>query len=524
MTDTRPRNVLLISADQWRGDCLGSVGHPLVRTPNLDALARDGVLFRNHFTQCTPCGPARTSLLTGLYMMTHRSVRNGTPLDNRHSNVASEARKAGFDPVLFGYTDTARDPRSVPVGDLARGAYDEGVMPGFTPKVLMSERMEPWIDFLRQRGHALPGGRHDLFKPRAGFATPAGRGFRYIPPVYSAAESDSAFMAESFLNWLPETEERPWFAHLVFLRPHPPLIAPEPYNEMYDPAMVPQPRRAPDPTCEAAGHPFLAYARQRLGPPGNFEEHSPLDPKNLDDLELRQMRAAYFGLITEVDHHIGRIVSHLKATGDYDRTLIIFTSDHGEMLGDHHLWGKEVFFDPAMHIPLIIRDPDAAAVRGRVVEAFTQSIDIMPTILDRLGLPVPIACDGRALAPFLNGSTPRDWRQEVFWEHDFREMDEPLALGLHPDDCNYAVIRDRDYKYVHFAALPPLLFDLRVDPFEMDQVAGLPAYRQIELSYAQKMLSWRLRAVDRAMTHNLLTPDGKFTASLFPSPADRRIG
>ena len=119
MTDTRPRNVLLISADQWRGDCLGSVGHPLVRTPNLDALARDGVLFRNHFTQCTPCGPARTSLLTGLYMMTHRSVRNGTPLDNRHSNVASEARKAGFDPVLFGYTDTARDPRSVPVGDLA---------------------------------------------------------------------------------------------------------------------------------------------------------------------------------------------------------------------------------------------------------------------------------------------------------------------------------------------------------------------------------------------------------------------
>jgi arylsulfatase A-like enzyme len=520
MQDIRPRNVLLVSADQWRGDCLGAVGHPIVKTPHLDALARDGVLFKNHFTQCTPCGPARTSLLTGLYMMTHRSVRNGTPLDGRHTNLAKEMRRAGFDPVLFGYTDTALDPRALAATDMARGAYDEGVMPGFKPAVLMSERMAPWIDCLRRRGHPLPDGRQEVFKPRPGFALPAGRGYRFIPPVYNAADSDSAFMADSLLNWLPTTEDRPWFAHLVFMRPHPPFIAPEPYNALYDPAAMTQPRRAPDSACEAAGHPFLRYARQRLGPPGNFDEHSPLDPNHLSDLELRQMRAAYFGLITEVDHQLGRIIEHLKETGDYDRTLIIFTSDHGEMLGDHHLWGKEVFFDPAMHIPLIIRDPDPVSRRGRMIEAFSQSIDIMPTILDRLGLPVPSACDGRPLSPFLHGFTPPDWRREVFWEHDFREIDAPAAsapLGLRPDDCSYAVVRDRAYKYVHFAALPPLLFDLRVDPFEMDQVAGLPAYRQIELEYAQKMLSWRLSAVDRAMTHSLLTPDGKYIENLLAS-------
>ena len=109
-------NVLFICADQWRADCISALGHPNVKTPNLDALVKDGMLFRNHFGQCTPCGPSRTSLLTGLYLMNHRSGRNGTPLDSRHTNIALEARKAGYDPALFGYTDTTPDPpASIPM-------------------------------------------------------------------------------------------------------------------------------------------------------------------------------------------------------------------------------------------------------------------------------------------------------------------------------------------------------------------------------------------------------------------------
>ena len=121
-------NILLICADQWRWDCMSGLGHPNVRTPNIDALAKDGVLFKNHFGQCTPCGPSRTSLLTGLYLMNHRSGRNGTPLDARHTNVALEARKAGYDPSLFGYTDTSPDPRGKHPNDPALTAYDEGVL------------------------------------------------------------------------------------------------------------------------------------------------------------------------------------------------------------------------------------------------------------------------------------------------------------------------------------------------------------------------------------------------------------
>src|SRR3954468_11746910 len=132
-------NVLFICADQWRGDCLAALGHPVVKTPNLDALAADGVLFRNHFAQATPCGPSRTSLLTGLYLMNHRSGRNGTPLDARHTNLALEARKGGYDPALFGYTDTTPDPREHHPNDPALTAYDEGVLPGFRTALHLPE-------------------------------------------------------------------------------------------------------------------------------------------------------------------------------------------------------------------------------------------------------------------------------------------------------------------------------------------------------------------------------------------------
>ncbi|TYL22928.1 sulfatase, partial [Streptococcus pyogenes] len=123
-----------------------------------------------------------------------------------------------------------------------------------------------------------------------------------------------------------------------------------------------------------------------------------------EELEIRQMRATYYGLIAEVDHHIGRIVAHLKRTGEYDRTLIIVTSDHAEMLGEHHAWGKEIYFDGAFHLPLVIRDPraEADAGRGSTVDALTEAVDIMPTILDWLGLEKPRACDGRSLMLLLH--------------------------------------------------------------------------------------------------------------------------
>jgi arylsulfatase A-like enzyme len=336
---TQRPNVLLLCADQWRADCMSALGHPNVKTPNLDALAADGVLFTNHFGQCTPCGPSRTSLLTGLYLMNHRSGRNGTPLDSRHTNVALEVRKAGYRPTLFGYTDTSADPRELDAGDPALTTY-ESVMRGFEAALHLPDEMEEWIADLLAKGYDLPGGRADVFRPRPGFEKPADRGFRYIPTIYPAEHSEAAFLTDAFLKWLTVRRDSPWFAHFVFLRPHPPLIAPEPYNAMVHPADVELPARAASLEEEKRQHPMLADELDRLSEPGRYDEHSPFDPVSTDELEIRQMRAAYYGLVSEVDHHVGRIVDHLKASGQYERTLIIVTSDHAEMLGEHYAWAR----------------------------------------------------------------------------------------------------------------------------------------------------------------------------------------
>lgn len=508
-------NVLFICADQWRADCLSALGHPNVRTPNIDALAADGVLFGHHFGQCTPCGPSRTSVLTGLYLMNHRSGRNGTPLDARHTNLALEVRRAGYEPALFGYTDTSLDPRGRAPADPALTAYDRGVMPGFVAPLHLPDDMAPWVADLVARGHDLPGGRDDAFRPREGAAPPPGHGFRAIPTRFSAGESETAFLTDQFLKWLAPRRNRPWFAHLVFYRPHPPLIAPEPWNTAVHPRDVAMPPRAATLGEERARHPYLACELDRLSTPGEYDEHSPLDPVAAGDLEIRQMRATYYGLIHEVDHHLGRIIAHLKETGEYDRTLIVVTSDHGELLGEHYLWGKEAWFDPAFRLPLVIRDPRAGATRGSRVTAFTEAVDIMPTILDWLGLPAPRSCDGYSLLPFLHGGpegeAPPGWREEVFFEHDFRDVVDQRperALGLSSDQCAYAAIRGRRWKYVHFAALPPLLYDLEADPHEQRNLAADPAMAPVLARCAQRMLDWRITHAERTLTNMALTPGG----------------
>jgi arylsulfatase A-like enzyme len=514
MSADHVRKVLFLSADQWRGECLSALDHPCVRTPHLDALAADGVLFRNHYCQTSPCGPSRTSMLTGMYMMNHRSLRNGTPLDARFTNLALEVRKAGYDPTLFGYTDTSPDPRRYAPDDPVLKTY-EGVLPGMTVGLQLPEHMAAWIADLKAKGYDLPRGRAEVYKPVANYPGAEGRGHSFAPPVFSADDSETTFMANAILRFLSVRRAEHWFVHGVFLRPHPPIIAPEPYNAMYDPAAVPMPRRAASPGHEKTQHPFLAHALQAIAKIGSYNEHYPHNLLQIDETELRQLRATYYGMITQVDDQIGRIVAHLKATGEYDRTLIIFTCDHAEMLGDHWMWGKAGYFDEAYHIPLIVRDPRRAADdgRGRIVAEFTEAVDLMPTILDWLGLDSPPQCDGRSLLPFILGRAPADWRREVHWEYDFSDvvgLGPEQALSLDSDQCTLSVIRDQRCKYVHFTALPPLFFDLEKDPGQFDNVAADPAYLPQVLAYAQKLLSWRMEHNDRSLTRTFLTENGAF--------------
>ena len=200
-----------------------------------------------------------------------------------------------------------------------------------------------------------------------------------------------------------------------------------------------------------------------------------------------------------------QMLTRLEEAGQLDRTLIVLTSDHGEQLGDHHLVAKRGYFSQSYHVPCIVVDPRPAAdaTRGTLVEAFTENVDVLPTLMDWLGAPVPRQCNGRSLLPFTRGEVPAGWRTEAHWEYDFRDLAGGLAherLGIARDDCSLAVLRGERYAYVHFAALPPLLFDQQADPHWLHNVADDPAHQGAALHMARRMLDWRLSQADRTTT------------------------
>ncbi len=497
---SRPPNILLVTVDQWRGDLLGTAGHPFARTPTLDALAREGTRFARHTCQAYPCGPARAGLVTGLYAHKHRAITNGTPLDARHPTLFTELRRAGYLPTLFGYTDTAPDPRGRSERDPDLADY-EGVCAGLAVDTLLVERATPWLAHLRGRGVAIPdpdAGREGVFA-RRGFGEAA---------VFAAEDSETAFLADRFLAWLGVAGAKPFCAHLSFVAPHPPFAAADPWHRLVDPASVSMPVRGTAPAVERAQHPLvgalLDAATLRSFAPG-------LDgpPEAADEATIRTVRATYAGLAAEVDHHLGRVVAALREDGRWDRTVVVFTADHGEQLFDHWMLGKAGYFDQSAHVPLILRDPRPASDggRGRTVEHFTESIDLLPTLLALAGLSAPRNCDGQSLLPWLAGDTPPGWRDEAHWSFDFRDVRTrrmERALGLPSTWCNLQVVRTDRLKYVHFAGLPPVLFDLREDPHELINRAGDPACAALRGEGLDRMLTWRQRFEEETLTGYLL--------------------
>ena len=504
-------NILFITADQWRGSATGYAGHPHVKTPNLDELARDGVAFLNHFSQAAPCSPARAALYTGLYQMNNRVCRNGTPLANRFDNIARAARRAGYDPTLFGYTDVSPDPTGLHQNDPDLTSY-EGVLPGFTTRVKLTEHERPWLSWLGRQGLEFP----DRDAAHLPVGVPPGR-IGNAPPAYSAEQTQTAFLADEFMRWLDEqVGDRSWFAHLSFIRPHPPFIVPAPYNTMFASEAVDGFARAPDRLAEAKSHPLMAYFLENAqmesfvsGGEGRVAE--------LSEDQFRRIKATYYGMIAEVDAQLGRVFEAIMARGEVDETIIVFTSDHAEMLGDHFALGKGGYFDQSQHIPLIIRDPGEDQ-RGKLVTAFTEAVDIFPTLLEAMEVEPGHQPDGTSLYPLIyNDETPEGWRDAVHWEFDFREVADETAenwFGLNSTELNLAVVRTEKWKYVHSPKLPPLLFNLEADPDNLVNLAEDPDHAQIRLVMAERLLAWRATHLDQTLALKELTPDGVVTRTI----------
>lgn len=463
------QNILFITLDQFRGDSLSCAGHPLVQTPHLDMLASHGVRFARHYSQASPCAPGRASLYTGMYQMNHRVVANGTPLDSSFDNIALAARRAGYTPTLFGYTDQSVDPRESTGPDDDRLNTYEGVLPGFDIGLDLTRQYTQWRAFLTHNGF---NGDAPLMQLLA---------TEHERPV---AVSCSSFLADELLQWV-DKQDGSWFAHASFIRPHPPYSAAGEYGAMYSPADVGEPIQRAEHV-----HPFHELM---------LSIDSTKAPSDKD--ELAHMRAQYFGMISEVDFHVGRIIAALQASGAWDNTVIVVTADHAELLGDHGLREKLGYWETSQHILSIVRDPHHAEQHGTVVEHFTENVDFMPTLCDFMNVPVPLQCDGVSLMPFLHGEDVDSWRDAAYWEYDWRfaliPYDKPeWQHSRRLEKMSLCVRRNQTHAYVQFGDGDFLCFDIAADPSWRTTTQDA----EIISREARAMLTWRMEHANRTNT------------------------
>ena len=489
--------MLLVTLDQFRGDCLSSLGHRVVRTPHLDALAHESVTFARHYSQAAPCSPGRASLYTGTYQMNHRVCFNGSPLDDRIDNIARLGRRLGYAPALFGYTDQGVDPRTTTSADDPRLSTYQGVLPGFDWLLNLSEPYVPWLAHLRENGHDFTDHIAALLSE----------------PDRDESLSISTFLTDTFLSWLDERDNHehdtttvdvaanshrtPWFAHLSYLRPHPPYAAAGRWSREYDPLTVDMPI-----TPSEHRHGFHEAVMQL-----------PDTAAPRTEAGMRRMRAQYYGMISEVDHQIGRVIDALRRRDEWDNTIIVITADHGEQLGDHGLREKVGFFEQSYHIIGMMRSPKHNTGHGRIVNAFTENVDVFPTLCELLETSTPAQCDGRSLVPWLAGDTPDGWREMATWEYDWRQLyitDEQNGAARNwPTDRrlerqHLCVQRDEHCAYVQFGNGDWLAFDIASDPTWRTPITD--ASRVLPL--AQRMLTWRSHHTERRLSGMKLESGG----------------
>ncbi|MFW5870709.1 MAG: sulfatase, partial [Candidatus Sumerlaeota bacterium] len=387
-------NIIFIFTDQWRGDCISAFGHPVVKTPNIDALIEDGMGFQT-VTQAPLCVPARMSLFSGRYTHQHGCLNNGRGFWPWTDNIVRQIRDAGYttairgklhlfwrhdnellmsDPMLrqFGFTDPMETTGKASQGRLRASAYTE---------------------FLRSRGKL---DKHlkwlwDICHNRT-------VGVSFGPSILDEDEQMDGWIMDRGRDFLREHsgDERPYMVWINPEGPHDPFDPPGEWAEMYDPAEVDLPIQqiSEDPIVRGRG-----------------EMHGP-DMEN--EAVMRRMRALYYGNISFIDHKIGQIVGELKERGEYDDAWIVFGSDHGEMLGDFYCTTKNNFHLPAVSTPLAVKPPRRLehCPRGTVSKALVELIDVGSTFLDIAGAQIE-GDRGKTLLPLLSGAVDPHHHREV---------------------------------------------------------------------------------------------------------------
>jgi arylsulfatase len=440
---TRP-NILWICTDQQRYDTIHALGNLSIRTPHIDRLASEGVAFTHAFCQSPICTPSRASFLTGMYPSTVHGCTNGNAVWSGAAPLVSKILSgAGYDTALVGKLHLAGAAgRIEPRGDDGYRVFEWSHHPHND-----WPQGHAYADWLRSQGFD-----PDLVKKR--------------PEQLPSRLHQTMWCATRACSFIEDQLREPWLISVNPFHPHPPFDPPAEYVQRYAPSAMPG---ALFRESDLAAQSLLGNVDFQTG------------ARRPEEINTRQVQAAYYAMIEQIDDAVGIMLGALERAGQRERTIVIFTSDHGEMLGDHGLMMKGCrFYEGLVRVPLIISWPGHVA-GGLVSDAMVELIDIMPSLLDACSLPVPERVQGRSLLPILAGrADPHRHRDTVRSEYSrVLNPEAPDAKGRF--EGTYAtMIRDRRYKLIvyHGHAVGEL-FDLANDPGEFDNLWNEQAWADV---------------------------------------------
>jgi arylsulfatase A-like enzyme len=503
----RTKNILFVMCDQLRWDYLSCYGHPRLATPNIDGLAAKGVRFTRAYVQSPVCGASRMSFYTGRYVQSHGASWNGVPLKVGEMTLGDYLRPLGVQAVLVGKTHMRADregmerlgidPGSIIGVRVAECGFDpyerDDGLHGIGPDGRYDPQVPRYNRYLNDKGYAGDNPWHDWANAAAGEGNRLASGWamRHArkPARVREEDSETPYMTSRAMDFIREAGDGPWCLHLSYIKPHWPYIAPAPYNDMFTAADI---------------LPVVRSEEERRDPHPVFAAFMDLPAsRSFSRQEVREeVIPVYMGLIKQIDDQLGRLLAFMQERGLLENTLIVFTSDHGDYLGDHWMGEKDLFHEPSVKIPLIVYDPSSQAdgARGTVCDELVESIDLIPTFLEALGAdPAGQShrLEGRSLVPFLRGSPPAEWRRFAISEYDYSLLPVATELGVEPRDARLFMVADKRWKLVQPLGFRPMLYDLAADPNELRDLGADLACENERHRLMTALNVWGLRLSQR---------------------------
>ncbi len=472
-------NILYIFTDQQRADTMACYGNAMIETPNLNALADQSFVFDNAYVSSPICTPSRSTIMTGLWPHTNGCTSNNIP----------------FDPSVPTIADMLPD-------EYATGYYGKWHL---GDEVIRQHGFDRWVSIENQyREYHTDTEYHTVFSDYHRFLVDLGytpdkesEGAMVFSRPFAAAlpeeHTKSRFLADRASEFIHENREQPFVLYVNIFEPHPPYDGP--FNDLYDPAAIPEsPVFLKDPPDNAS---HIHVMRKDESQSGAGFEPAPDGP--LTEAFWREIRARYWGLVTLVDRAVGRILRALDDAGIADRTIVVYSSEHGDQLGDHNIIQKAVFYEQSIRVPMLVRAPWLSESHTRIEGRYSH-VDTVPTLLDLVGADIPGELQGRSQARVLAGDDSLtgndaiiDWTGRNAAPNEFAaELDAVLNTP------HRTIIADDGWKLTLTAAGQCELYDLNTDPWEDVNLFESPAQSSRISDMAARLRRWQQQAGDAA--------------------------